>query len=403
MKRASDPYNPEANPEERWDEHRYGTGSGSDRAPSKAASPLAPGRYRSRYRTDAACFDLGMLIAKVLAFAWQNPPAPLSLSAQSLREIAPLMLNKGAGALTWRRIRCSSLRDTEMAEELRQAYRLHTLEAALREIEIGQIFLFLRSLGLEPLMGKGWVIARQYPELGLRPYGDIDFYVRPEQHGAFESALQKPEAQGWNIDLHRGAAELDDRGFDELYARSRLVRLGEAEVRTFGPEDHLRLLCLHMLREGALRPLWLCDIAVALDSPPPDFDWDYFLSGNQRRSDWAACAIGLAHQLLGATVEGLPVAARAGNLPRWLVPVALRQWGKGKATKGRRAPMSDHLRHPSGALKSLWERWPNAIEATVGVNGPFNNWPRLPFQIGECVARTAGFARRIPGLLRASN
>jgi len=355
--------------------------------------------YSSKGNNDIA---LGKLIAEVLAFAWLNPPVPLSISSGSLRKIAPLLLDKGAGALTWRQIKHSNLSDIEGAEEIHQSYRLHTLQAAIKELEIAQVFSFLRLQGLEPLMGKGWVIARQYPELGLRPYGDIDLYVRPEQHSAFVSALQKPEAQGWNIDLHRGA-ELDDREFDQLYAHSQLVRLGEAEVRTFGPEDHLRLLCLHMLREGALRPLWLCDIAIALDALPPDFDWDYFLSGNQRRSDWAACAIGLAHQLLGARVEGSPVAARAVNLPRWLVPVVLRQWGKGKVTKGRRAPMAGYLRHPSGALKSLWERWPNAIEATVGVKGPFNNWPRLPFQIGECVMRTAGFARQIPSLLRASN
>jgi len=29
----------------------YGTGSGSDRAPSEKAPLMAPGRYRSRYRT----------------------------------------------------------------------------------------------------------------------------------------------------------------------------------------------------------------------------------------------------------------------------------------------------------------------------------------------------------------
>jgi hypothetical protein len=71
-------------------------------------------------------------------------------------------------------------------------------------------------------------------------------------------------------------------------------------------------------------------------------------------------------------------------------------------TKGRRLPMSQHLRHPSGVLKSLRERWPNAIEATVGVKGSFNDWPRLPFQIGDCAIRTAKFARQIPGMLRAS-
>src|SRR5688572_10840202 len=35
---------------QRW----YSTGSGSDRVPSEATSPSAPGRYRSRYRTDFA-------------------------------------------------------------------------------------------------------------------------------------------------------------------------------------------------------------------------------------------------------------------------------------------------------------------------------------------------------------
>src|SRR5262249_17538762 len=42
--------------------HRYGTGSGSDRAPSETPSLSAPGRYCSRYRTEAypyvICFDL---------------------------------------------------------------------------------------------------------------------------------------------------------------------------------------------------------------------------------------------------------------------------------------------------------------------------------------------------------
>jgi len=41
-----------------WDTRRYGTGSGSDRAPSERALSMAPGRYRSRYRTNVACFDL---------------------------------------------------------------------------------------------------------------------------------------------------------------------------------------------------------------------------------------------------------------------------------------------------------------------------------------------------------
>jgi hypothetical protein len=345
-------------------------------------------------------FVRGKRIAEVLSFVWHNSPPPPSLSSGTLKSITPLLLKSGGGALGWWRVRQSGLRDTESAQDLHQAYRLHTLEAVIKEREVGDVFSFLQSRGLDPLLGKGWVIARQYPESGLRPYGDIDLYVRPEQHNVFVAALGSPEVKGWNVDLHRGAAELDERTFDELYDRSQLVRLGEVEVRTFGPEDHLRLLCLHFLREGALRPLWLCDIAVALNSLPADFDWDYFLSGNQRRSRWASCAIGLAHQLLSARVEGLPVAVTEANLPRWLVPVVLQQWGKGKVTKGRRVPMSAYLRNPAGVMKSLRERWPNPIEATVDLKGPFNDLPRLPFQIGDSLLRTLRFFLHVPQLLR---
>lgn len=336
------------------------------------------------------------LIKVIFASAWHSSP----LSLRDLTEITPLLLNSGGGAFGWWCVRHSNLQATLEAQQLHQAYRLHTLQAAVKELEISQLFPYLRSKGLEPLLGKGWAIARQYPELGLRPYGDIDLYVRPDEYRAYEAALRQPEALSWNVDLHGGAAELNDRSFAELYAHSQVVSCNGVDVRIFGPEDHLRLLCLHFLREGALRPLWLCDIAIALDSLKSDFDWNYFLSGNPRRTDWAACAIGLAHQLLGAQIEGLPVEARAKQLPRWLAPVVLREWGTGKVTHGRRTPMSAHLRHPMSLLKSLRERWPNAIEASVRVKAPFNNWPRLPFQLWECVQRLHSFAAQMPRLLR---
>lgn len=336
----------------------------------------------------------GKAIAQILAAEWTQS---LTLSADDLSQVAPLLLNSGGGAWAWRQIRQTHLKDTPAGHELHQAYRMHALHVAIKEREIAQVFTHLRAQGLEPLMGKGWVIARHYPEPGLRPFGDIDFYVRREQYNEFRNALRG--WQGGDVDLHNGAAELDDRSFAELFAHSQLHPLHGVEVRILGPEDHLRLLCLHFLREGALRPLWLCDIAVAISRLPADFDWDYFLSGNQRRTDWVIGALGLAHELLGVGIETLPVAAQASRLPHWFTPTVLRLWGQGKVTKGRRTFMATYLRHPSGVLKALRERWPNGIEATVGTKAPLNNWPRLPFQLGECVLRTAGFARQIPRLI----
>ena len=62
--------------------------------------------------------------------------------------------------------------------------------------------------------------------------------------------------------------------------------------------------------------------------------------------------------------------------------------------------MAAYLKSPTGILQALLLRWPNGIEATVRVGGPFNEMPRLPFQVGECVARSARFIATLPKLLK---
>jgi hypothetical protein len=343
--------------------------------------------------------ELGRQTASALACAWRSLPPSISLSVSELAAIKPLLLNSGSAALAWWRIRHSSEMSNEMAE-LQQAYRLNTLMAAASRVEIEQTITFLRAAGVEPLMGKGWTIARLYPKTGLRPYGDVDLYVRPENYSSAAALLKHPDCPRCPVDLHRRAAELDDRSFDQLYARSQPVPLGSTEVRALGPEDNLRLICLHMLRHGAWRPLWLCDVAVALESRPTNFDWDYFLSGDKRRSDWVACAIGLAHRLLGARIDETPLARRAENLPDWLARCVLRQWGTVKTPHGWRQPIATYLWQPKGILQAIRFRWPNAIEATIGVRGPFNEMPRFPFQVGESLLRTTRFLMQLPELRR---
>jgi len=166
-----------------------------------------------------------------------------------------------------------------------------------------------------------------------------------------------------------------------VFDRSQVVRLGDAEVRVPCAEDHLRILSLHMLRHGAWRPLWLCDVAMALESRPSDFDWDLCLGSNRQRADWIACCIGLAHKLLGANVDDNTVAERARHLPGWLVSNVLKQWetpfSTAQAPMNHDAPMVNYIRHPRGLLADLLRRWPNPIEATVYVGGPFNELPRF--------------------------
>jgi hypothetical protein len=336
------------------------------------------------------------LMAEMLESAWRAVPLRLEISAEQLDEVTPLLLESGVAALVWRRLRQSNVQASESAFQLEQAYRLHTLRAAVHERAIQRILVRLRAAGIEPVLVKGWAIARLYAEPGLRPYGDIDLCVHPEQYEAAKVSVGDEELQ-CEVDLHRGFTKLDERGWDGLYSRSQLFEIDGVEVRTPGPEDHLRMLCFHFLREGAWRPLWLCDIAVALEhSRHADFDWELLMGTSRKRLDWYACAIILAHRLLGAMVEGVPAHVLARRLPSWFVPTVLREWERPSMHRRYRSPMSMARHAPVEALKNLRYHWPNAIEGTIGVRGPFNELPRLPFQAGNCILRTADFLRHLP-------
>ena len=265
----------------------------------------------------------------------------------------------------------------------------------VQEQETAQVFTYLRSAGVEPILGKGWAIARLYPERGLRPYGDIDLFMRPEEFERANTALLDRSAPAAAIDLQKGCRNLSmDRTMDQVCERSQLVRLGNVDIRVLGLEDHFRLLCIHLLDHGAFRPLWLCDVALVMESLPESFDWDYFLSGNEKRRDWVACTMGLAHSVLGANLGDWPVSARARNLPRWLVPALLNQWSARQFYTVDLIPLWAHLRHPAQALRAIRLRWPSPIQASVELGAPFNEMPRLPLQIAAALRRATLFAFR---------
>jgi len=335
--------------------------------------------------------DISRLIAQILATTWRADPDPLDISDSELRAATPSLLQTGAAALAWRRAAVSSLSTAEVTSELQQAYRLHTLHGLVHEREIRRVLLLLRAHGIDPILVKGWSIARLYPEPGLRPYGDIDLCIYPPDFARAKALLKNAEGYASNVDLHCGFQNFDYQSWKALHTRSVLVKMGDVEIRVLGPEDQLRLLCFHFLREGAWRPLWLCDIAVATENRPGNFDWELLIPRNRRDRDWVRCALVLAHYLLDANLEGALPAVISESLPKWLVPCVLREW------EAPTMPMRHRLRVfnlRTGLLKSLKVRWPNQVEATIGVGAPFNELPRLPFQLAQCFLRATSYVRR---------
>lgn len=356
---------------------------------------LAPASKRPLSIPSLLTDSNGALVAAALSGSWRKTPPAFQLNASQLEQVTPLLLGSGASALGWWRVRQSALSSTPPALELQQAYRLLTIEDALHERKIKKVVGLLRARGIEPLLVKGWAIARIYPERALRPYGDIDLCVRPQEFRAAEDVLTSDEAKDCWVDLHDSFSELSDRSLDDLYARSQLVQLDEIKIRVPGPEDHLALLAIHWLKHGAWRPLGLCDIGAAVESKPENFDWEICLGTNPRRAKWVTSAIGLAAQLLDASIDEELAGLEVEKLPRWLAPAVLKEWetpyAAQQAPMKHPKPMSSYLRNPQGLWGGLRARWPNPIKATIDMEWPLNELPRWPFQIGYCVSRAKQF------------
>ena len=117
---------------------------------------------------------IGRAVAAALAQSWHPVPPPLSLQPHLLAEVSVLLQRTGGAALLWRRLPEDLHRDDQTAG-LHQAFRHHRLQHVLRERNIIEAITFLRSAGIQPLLAKGWAIARLYPEKGLRPFGAVSY------------------------------------------------------------------------------------------------------------------------------------------------------------------------------------------------------------------------------------
>ncbi len=179
----------------------------------------------------------GRYLARVLAGSWRKSPPLLDVEAEVVASI-PLLLASGAGALAWKRIHSAGVQLPDgIAEVLWKTYRESAIQAAQHEFQLCRIVEAVRSSGVEPILIKGWASGRLYSESGLRPSGDIDLCVSPEQHDTARKVCEKAEHHSYVVDLdHDEITKFGDQSFGQLYDRSELVQLDGTEVRVLGPK-----------------------------------------------------------------------------------------------------------------------------------------------------------------------
>ena len=244
-------------------------------------------RSRHRRATGAA---MAALLGDCLA------RRPLRGIPSDLEALLPLLIQGGVAPLVWGHCRDTLPPQSAAALALRHQHFTAAHDSLLAEGELSHLARAFDASGVPYLLGKGRVVAQAYASMTDRPFADFDVYV-PASH--YDAARAVPRHGQWRhaIDLHRGAAYLDDTSFDCLLADAATVVINDVPVRTFSEEHHLRLVCLHALAEGLMSPRWLCDVAVLVLARSPRFDWRRFEAGEAWRTRWAYVAIDLARQI----------------------------------------------------------------------------------------------------------
>ena len=338
---------------------------------------------------------LALSMAGVLRRAWDpDGAAPVIPSRAELERWVQRLVDGGVGGLAWWRLRETELAPTPELAPLRSAFQHHALTSARQARDLPHLLAHFNAEGIEPILFKGWSLARLYPHRALRPFGDFDLLVRREEAERARTALRSlgPDLQSRaDVDTATTLGRyLPDRTEAELFGRARAESLEGARFRTLAPEDHLRLVTLHQLHHGAWRPLWLVDVCILVESLPADFSWSLCLGGDAHLSEGVLVCIALAQELLGARAAA---GAPAVTVPGWLRRAVFNGWINGYESM---PPSLYEIRKMgwSGALKALSARWPDPVSATVHLRAPFRSVPRSAVQVAECVRRAADFVRR---------
>jgi hypothetical protein len=276
---------------------------------------------------------------------------------------------------------------------MKSDWRGYLIQYKVQQHRIIKTFELFRKYNVEPILIKGWAAARNYPQKEDRLFVDIDICVAPNEFKQAEEILADYNKEGLTIDLHNGLRHLDTVEWNDLFENTELVKLETTNIRLLRPEDHLRILCVHWLSDGGANKIKLWDIYYAVKNRPVGFDWERCLNEiSPTRRKWIICTVGLACKYLGLNVKDTPIAKEVKDIPCWLIKAVEKEW----KSDLKLIPLHYFLHDKKKLLRQIKKRIPpNPIQATIDMEGEFDNRPRIFYQIGDVFFRLAPAVRRI--------
>jgi len=220
----------------------------------------------------------------------------------------------------------------------------------------------------------------------------MDFAVPAKDFETAHTVAVSPATKGIGIDVHRELRHLDTVEWPDLFENSRLLHVEGGNIRILRPEDHLRVLCVHWLNDGGAYKERLWDIYYAVKNRPADFDWERCLNTVSKiRRRWIVCTLGITRRYLDLDLDDTPVKNESDDLPKWLIRELEREWASGV-----RLMQMDLLLNDRAALFAQIKKRlrPNAIQATIEMEGSFDAKTQIFYQIGGVVKRIMPSVRR---------
>lgn len=214
----------------------------------------------------------------------------------------------------------------EAQDTLRKASRIAEVRSDRAWSQIAEILSGFNQHGMAPMLLKGAQVARRYyPSPGMRPFGDIDILVRPDEReraaeillelGYRNSDDQAGDGKAWcianhfhwtfirerllHVELHwdlsfpRSAVPLD---LDSLWRRAELQNAPEGRYLALAGDDDLLFLACHITRHCFKIPLRSHMDIAAIAQQSPNLDWEALL----RRAE----TLGAAKDLLAVLAVG---------------------------------------------------------------------------------------------------
>lgn len=237
--------------------------------------------------------------------------------------------------------------------------------------------------GIDVVLVKGVTLAeRYYGEIALRPIGDIDLLVRPEDaaacglilstcgytplpgrekptqwHALVNRALAYRSDAGITIDVHWALASLPPyvTAFPQAEIWNSTENLDPAgpSARRLSTADELRFLCFHYAAQHIdKRLIWLVDIAEILRTLPATWDWQQFVSDSIARGLATPVAVALdsAQHTLNVNVPAKVMLELHAAASHWKERMA---WRAARASRYGMRTMYEHLKAQDGIAARL--------------------------------------------------